>query len=97
MSSSSEIEIVKAALLITRATSPYSSLPWIADVRAAVRHMLPAERVDAILIALAQSERPQVELRRADMVDGVAIIAAASELHYETACWHYAGLLEEAE
>jgi hypothetical protein len=91
MSDNTKIEtIIRAALTITRSTSPYSELPWIADVRAAVSHLLTAAEVDAAL--LAGREEGWVILRTADLVQGCADKAAASELRDLTDRYHYAGL-----
>lgn len=89
---STDYDIIRAALLITRATSRYSRLAWICEVRAAVRHKLPARRVDELLIELHRTG--QIVLERADLVQGVAQLAEASVLRDETKTetWHYAGL-----
>lgn len=86
----SETDIVKAALTITRSCSPYSELAFIADIRAAVSHMLDVDRVDATLIALWQDG--EIVLERADMVQGCADKVTQSELSYITETFHYAGL-----
>jgi hypothetical protein len=83
-------DIIRAALLITRSTSPYGELAWIADIRAAVSHLMNAAEVNATL--LAGWHAGWVVLERADMVQGVADKAAASELRYETESFHYTGL-----
>lgn len=88
MSMSDEQKIIKAAIEITRAESPYSERPWICDVRATVGELLPAARFDELLVEMAGLGL--VELRRADMVDGVVDKVEASELAGE---WHYAGLV----
>jgi hypothetical protein len=93
MSARDTAAIVRAAVMNTRPDSPYSELPWLADVRAsaAVAGVSAAE-TDAALIELHQAD--SIELRRADMVQGVADKAAASELTFCGETWHYAGLAD---
>jgi hypothetical protein len=89
MNEARDREIIRAALLITRVRSDYSDLAWIADIRKAVSHLLSAHRVDMLLLRL--HDDGEIELRRADMVQGCEDIAAESALHCLTETWHYAG------